>query len=135
MTLKLSRRKFIKSSLIGLGCIILPTKVVKTKSLTDLHQFYVSFETTLNENKAAKVEYTERYLKPSLATLNGFYNEHKEKGYISCPTPKNSKCILPFTEIKYFKYKDMFIRYIIKLYNVEYDLYLSRLDMFMGKVV
>ena len=128
---KLSRREFIKTSLIAAGCVILPIKLAKAKPLINLNQFHVIFEVPASEKKMSKAKYTARYLKPALHALNNMQREKKRKGYRSCPVPKNYKCDYPYINVEYFRYKDMYIRYVTKFYVAEHDIYCDRLDMFM----
>jgi len=130
----LSRRKFIKNSLIGLGFVALPLNLIPTKQSVpeDYVQIFVGFCTEIN---CSDKNYFDRYITPAVARLECEYTKYKSKGYISFDNKKNKKLIPASIDSSYFKYKGMYVRHLKNVYNIEYDEYYDRLDIFMAKFV
>ncbi len=129
--LKLSRRTFIKGGLIGLGCTIFPTKLMKIKPFTDLKQFYVSIVLPLNYTELPKKKCYNQYLKPALFKLKSTHDKYKEKGYISYQT--SDRFCSNSIKIEYIKFKGIYIKYITEIFNAETNETYETLIMYMGR--
>ena len=72
---------------------------------------------------------------PAVDRLECKYTKYKAQGYISFDNKENKKLIPAHIDNSYFKYKGMYVRHLKNIYDIEYDEYYDRLDIFMVKFV